>query len=148
MPIHSFLKKINLFIYLFSAALGLHCCTQAFSSCGKQGLLFVAVHVLLIACCGAQAPGRVGFSSCGFWAELLRSMWDLPGPELEPMFPALAGEFLTTVPPGKSPIHSCLLQLFIILMRCRWIPPSSPSTCPQSSLAIGCHISTFLPRFL
>ena len=29
-------------------------------------------------------------------------MWDLPGPGLEPMTPALAGGFLTTVPPGKS----------------------------------------------
>ena len=42
--------KINLlFIYLFLAALGLHCCVQAFSSCGERGLLFVAVHGLLIA---------------------------------------------------------------------------------------------------
>ena len=30
-------------------------------------------------------------------------MWDLPGPGLEPMCPALAGRFLTTVPPGKPP---------------------------------------------
>ena len=30
-------------------------------------------------------------------------MWDLPGPGLEPVSPALAGGFLTTVPPGKSP---------------------------------------------
>ena len=29
-------------------------------------------------------------------------MWDLPGPGLEPMSPALAGRFLTTAPPGKS----------------------------------------------
>ena len=29
-------------------------------------------------------------------------MWDLPGPGLEPASPALAGGFLTTVPPGKS----------------------------------------------
>ena len=29
-------------------------------------------------------------------------MWDLPGPGLEPVSPALAGEFLTTAPPGKS----------------------------------------------
>ena len=36
-------------IYLFLAALGLHCCVRAFSSCGKQGLLFVAVRGLLIA---------------------------------------------------------------------------------------------------
>ena len=31
------------------AALGLRCCVSAFSSCGEQGLLFVAVHGLLIA---------------------------------------------------------------------------------------------------
>ena len=30
------------------AALGLRCCAQALSSCGEQGLLFVAVHGLLI----------------------------------------------------------------------------------------------------
>ena len=37
---------VCLFIYLL-AALGLHCCAQAFSSCGEQGLLFVAVCGLL-----------------------------------------------------------------------------------------------------
>ena len=31
------------------AALGLHCCARAFSSCGEWGLLFVAVRRLLIA---------------------------------------------------------------------------------------------------
>ena len=45
-----FLKNIFTdFIYLFLAVLGLCCCTQAFSSCGEWGLLFVAVHGLLIA---------------------------------------------------------------------------------------------------
>ena len=29
-------------------------------------------------------------------------MWDLAGPGLEPVPPALAGGFLTTAPPGKS----------------------------------------------
>ena len=29
-------------------------------------------------------------------------MWDLPGPGLKPVSPALAGGFLTTAPPGKS----------------------------------------------
>ena len=62
------------FIYLFLAALGLHCCMQAFSSCGEQGLLFVSVCGLLIAVasrCRAQALGVAsvvvarGFSSCG-----------------------------------------------------------------------------------
>ena len=36
------------FIYLL-AALGLHCCARAFSSCGERGLLFVVVRGLLIA---------------------------------------------------------------------------------------------------
>ena len=31
-----------------------------------------------------------------------RGMWDLPGPGIEPMSPALAGRFLTTGPPEKS----------------------------------------------
>ena len=43
-----------------------------------------------------------GLSSCGAQASLLHGMWDLLGPGLEPVSPALAGRFLTTVPPGKS----------------------------------------------
>ena len=43
-----FLNKFIYFIYLFLAVLGLRCCTRAFSSCGEQGLLFVAVSGLLI----------------------------------------------------------------------------------------------------
>ena len=31
-------------------------------------------------------------------------MWDLPGPGLEPVSPALAGGFSTTAPPGKVPL--------------------------------------------
>ena len=42
-------KLFILFIYLFLAALGLCCCGRASSSCGEQGLLFVAVRGLLIA---------------------------------------------------------------------------------------------------
>ena len=77
-----FLFFINLFIYLFIyllAALGLPCCTRAFSSYSERGLLFVAVRGLLIAvaspCCGAQALGTQasvvvarGLSSCGLRA--------------------------------------------------------------------------------
>ena len=29
-------------------------------------------------------------------------MWDLPGPGIKPVSPALAGEFSATGPPGKS----------------------------------------------
>ena len=51
--------------------------------------------------CGSRALER-RLSSCGAQAQLLRGMWDLPGPGIEPMSPALAGGFLTTAPPGKS----------------------------------------------
>ena len=50
--------------------------------------------------CGLRALER-WLSSCGAWASLLRGMWELPGPGLEPLSPALAGGFLTTAPPGK-----------------------------------------------
>ena len=45
----AFFKKLFLKINLFLAALGLCCCTWAFSSCCEQGLLFVVVHEFLIA---------------------------------------------------------------------------------------------------
>ena len=48
--------------------------------------------------CGSRAIER-RLSSCG--AQVLRGMWYLPGPGLEPVSPALAGRFLTTAPPGK-----------------------------------------------
>ena len=38
-------------------------------------------------------------------------MWDLPGPGLEPVSPALAGRFLTTVPPGKSHLLNLLMEV-------------------------------------
>ena len=40
---------IDLFTYLFLAALGLRCCARAFSGCGERGLLFIVVRGLLIA---------------------------------------------------------------------------------------------------
>ena len=50
--------------------------------------------------CGSRVLER-RLSSCGSRAELLHGMWDLPGPGLKPVSPALAGGFLTTAPPGK-----------------------------------------------
>ena len=38
----------KIYIFIFLSALGLRCCVWAFSSCGERGLLFVAVHGLLI----------------------------------------------------------------------------------------------------
>ena len=51
--------------------------------------------------CGSRALGH-RFNSRGVQAQLLWGMWDLPGPEIEPTTPALAGQFLTTGPPGES----------------------------------------------
>ena len=41
-------------------------------------------------------------SSCGTRVQLPCNMWDLPGPGIEPVSPALAGGLLTTAPPEKS----------------------------------------------
>ena len=35
--------QTGVYIYIFMVVLGLHCCVQVFSSCGEQGLVFVAV---------------------------------------------------------------------------------------------------------
>ena len=43
-------------------------------------------------------------------------MWDLPGPGLEPESPALTGGFLTTVPPGKSPIVFLKVRILIAIV--------------------------------
>ena len=40
---------IYLCMYVCMAALGLHYCAWAFSSCGERGLLFIVVRELLIA---------------------------------------------------------------------------------------------------
>ena len=93
----------NLF-YLCMAVLGLHFCARAFSSCGKRGPLFIAVHGPLTIVASLVAEHRLQthrLSNCGSRAQLPRGMWDLPRPGLEPMFPALAGRFSTTAPPGK-----------------------------------------------
>ena len=66
-----FLKNY-LFIYLFLAALGLCCSTQAFSSCIEWGLLLVVVLGLLIAVASLvveQGSRCTGFSSCGTRAQ-------------------------------------------------------------------------------
>ena len=86
------------------AVLGLRFCARAFSSCGKRGPLFIAVRGPLTIVTSLVAEHRLQthrLSNCGSQAQLLRGMWDLPRPGLEPVSPALAGRFSTTAPPGK-----------------------------------------------
>ena len=86
--------------------LGLLCCTWAFSRCGKGGApLWYSLQAFHCSnfSGGARALEQMGVSSCSPWALLFPSMWDLPGPEIEPVSPVLAGRFVTTGPPGGSP---------------------------------------------
>ena len=87
-------------LFLFSAALGLCCCSQAFSSCGNRGLL----------CCSTWTQ-YLRLVGSGAWAQQLwgtglvaLGTWNLPGQDTEPVSPASAGRFLSTVPQGKSPV--------------------------------------------
>ena len=91
--------------------LGLRFCGRAFSSCGKWGPLFIAVCGPLTIVASPVAEHRLQtrrLSSCGSQAQLLRGIWDLPRPGLEPVSPASAGRFSTTAPPGK-PHRSVLI---------------------------------------
>ena len=67
---------------------------MGFSSCGSRALGAQASVVVArgLSSYGSQALEH-RLSSCGARAWLLRGMWDLPGPGLEPVSPALAGGF-------------------------------------------------------
>ena len=119
--------KFILFIYLFLAVLGLHFCARAFSSCGERGPLFIAVHGPLTVVAFLVAEHRLQMhrlSSCGSRAQLLRGMWDLPRPGLEPVSPALAGRFSTTAPLGKPhtmEYYSALIRKEIMTPVATWM---------------------------
>ena len=55
---------------------------------------------------GFSSCSSQGLSSCSSWALVAHGMWDLP------VSPALAGGFLSTVPPGTSAV------LFFIETNC------------------------------
>ena len=74
----------NKFIYLFLSVLGLRFCARAFSSCGEQGPLFIAVCGPLTVVASPVAEHRLQrrrLSSCGSRAQPLCGMWDLPRPD-------------------------------------------------------------------
>ena len=77
--------------------------------------------------------GAGGLSSCSSWApehrlcsygpldQFLPSMWDLPGPGIEPVSPAWQGGLLTTEPLGKpmrellvTEKNYCLLYMYFV----------------------------------
>ena len=105
-----FLKYIYLFIF---GCVGSSLLCAGFLWLRRAGAtLCCGVQASLVAEHGLQAHGlqqlwlagsRVQAQQLCARAQLLHGMWDLPEPGIEPMSPALAGGFLTTVPPGKSP---------------------------------------------
>ena len=113
-------KILYNFIYLLTVVC-LCCCTWAFSSWGGYPSLwcmdFSLQWLLLLQNTGSRALGSAvaaqGLSSCstwalehrlnscGAWAWLLGSTWDILRPGIKPMPSALAGRFFTTEPPQK-----------------------------------------------
>ena len=97
--------------WLFVAACGLSLVVASGVYSSSRCAGFSLRWLLLLWSTGSRAAGfsscglralECRLSSCGTRAQLLCGMWDLPGPGLEPVSPALAGGFLTTEPPGKS----------------------------------------------
>ena len=100
MPV-SPLKAVCVCVCVWAVASGAYCSLQ----CGGFSSRW-----LLLWSTGFRTQGSIVLApglehrrySCGAQAWLLRGMWDLPGPGMEPVPLALAGEFFTTEPPGKS----------------------------------------------
>ena len=136
LPIASFFFLINLFLavlglcsctiflQLWQAGATLHCNVQSshcsgFFCCracalGMQASVVVAHR---LSSCGLRGLEH-RLSSCDERAQLLRTMWDLPRPGLEPMSPALVGGVLTTAPPGKPYSQfNCLKGQFLELLK-------------------------------
>ena len=94
-----FIIIILRFIYLFLALLDLCCCAPGFLQLQPEGTTLCCImwasHCSGFFGCGTQALGMQasvvpedGLSSCGTWAQLLCSIWDLPCPGIEHMSPA------------------------------------------------------------
>ena len=112
------------FIYS-SVAPGLRCCLPA-------SLVVVLGFVTEVAslCCRPQALGCIG-SIVVTHRLLLHSLCNLPRPGIGPMFPALAGRFLSTVPSRKSLPRHLLCTLVMALG-----PPGSFGFFPISLISL------------
>ena len=78
------------------AGLSLVAASRGPSPAAMLGLLRAAVY--------AGAERRLwarGFSHCGMWAQPPHSLWNLPGPGIKPVSPALSEGLLTSGAPGR-----------------------------------------------
>ena len=104
----TFTFRIFLFkkLFIFFLVMLDLCCCACFSLVVASGgyyslrcMGFSWWRLLLLWSTGSR---HTSFSRWGTWAQLLCDVWDLPQPGIEPISPALAGRFLSTVPPGNS----------------------------------------------
>ena len=98
-----------LWVFIAVSQLSLAAASGGYSSLPCMG--FSLPWRLLMGCEGSRASvvAAHGLSSCGTQAYPCYSKRSLPRPGIEPMFPALAGEFLSTGPPKKTSI--CFVYL-------------------------------------
>ena len=83
-----------------------------FFGCIGSSLLHTGFSLQWLLLLQSTGSRHAGFSSCSMQAQELwctglvalrqLNLWDLPGPGIKPVSPALAGGFSTTAPPGKS----------------------------------------------
>ena len=104
-----------------------------FSSCSELGQLLScamwASHCGGFSCWGPWSLGWGGFSTWAEWAQLCLGMCIPPGPEMEPMCPALEGEVSTTGLPGMSQF---LFQFSSVAQSCPTL--CNPMVCSRPGL--------------
>ena len=113
-----------------------HC--SGFSCCGARALGSRASVIVTggLSSCGSQAVEH-RLSSCGAQVSLLRSMWDLPGPGLEPMSPALAGRILNHCTTREVPVMH-------FKGNCSWILPLNTISGFGLNYIIYLHFKIFI----
>ena len=141
-----FFYKFIYFIYLFIfGCIGSLLLCAGFSlvvaSGGYSSLWSTGYRRAGFSSCGSRALEH-RLSSCGAWAQLLHGMWDLPGPGLEPVSPALAGGFLTTAPPGKPP--RLFLKVIIITILHIRVYGMCPKLYSENNPSLVCSYCHFL----
>ena len=110
------------FLQLWRAGATLRCSVWAsrgrgFSCCGAQALGVWASVVVArgLSSCGSWALER-RLSSCGTRAQLLCSMWDLPGPGIEPFVPCVGRWILNHCATREVPILDSFVGIFLFFL--------------------------------
>ena len=101
----------TLHVYAFFSLLSLFGCTRTSHCHGFSCHRVWALGLVGFSNCSSQAL-ESGLSSCGTWAQLPHGVWNLPGPGIKPMSPALVGGFFII----ES--HICILMASIYCLPC------------------------------